>query len=108
MTPVAPLSERLDGISWAFFFIWIGAALLADLSWGWTLFGVGALILATQAAQFLKTGKAHGFWIICGAAVLASSAWTVLGLEWPLAPVLLVLLGVTMLVSTLLGARRRP
>jgi hypothetical protein len=107
MTPVAPISERLDGISWAFFFIWIGIALLADIGWAWALTGVAVIILSTQAASFIKTGRVHGFWVACGAALLAISAWILLDLKWPLSPLLLILLGGAILVKTLFDAYRR-
>lgn len=107
MKPVAPISERLDGISWAFFFIWIGVALLADMGWAWTLAGVAVIILSTQAASFINSGRVHGLWVACGAALLAISAWILLGLKWPLSALLLILLGGAIFVKTLIDAYRR-
>ncbi len=34
MTENSQSPRRIDAIAWAFFFIWIGVALLTDLGWG--------------------------------------------------------------------------
>ena len=45
------LRRKLDAIGWGIFFIWIGAAILADLGWGIGLIGVGLIILGGFAAR---------------------------------------------------------
>jgi hypothetical protein len=95
--PAAETSEKIGSVSWAVFFIWVGIVLLANLSWGWFLLGVGIIILATQCARWLMGMRLEGFWMACGAVFLAGGLWTLLDLPWPLAPILLILLGVVLL-----------
>jgi hypothetical protein len=90
-------SEKIGSIAWAVFFLWAGIALLANLPWGWFLLGVGILILAGQIARWLMDMKIEGFWATCGVVLLAGGVWTLLNLPWPLAPILLILLGVVLL-----------
>ena len=103
---ISERAQQLDAVVWAAFFIWIGVGMLAAVPWGWFLVGVGALIGAAQFAR-LQIGLAiDGFWIACGAVILAAGLWDVLRLPWPLAPVLLIGLGIVLLAKTLMGADR--
>jgi hypothetical protein len=76
------------------------------LPWGWFLLGVGVLILATQLVRWLMDMKIEGFWIACGAVFLAGALWTLVDLPWPLAPILLILLGVVLLGKAITGLGR--
>src|SRR5689334_22379409 len=95
--PTTENSEKIGSVSWAVFFIWIGIVLLTNLRWGSFLLGVGIIIVATQFARWLMGMKLEGFWIACGAVFLVGGLWTLLDLPWPLAPILLILLGVMLL-----------
>jgi hypothetical protein len=99
------LSHRIDGGGWAFAFIWVGVALLADVGWGWLLVGLGLIMLAGQGALRLAHEPSSGFWIACGATLLGSGIWQLLDLRWPLAPVLFILVGLGILVGALAPAR---
>jgi hypothetical protein len=107
MNGAIELSRRGDAIAWALFFIWIGVALLADIGWGWSLLGVSAIILGSQAVLYLSGEKIGGFSVACGLVFLAAGLWELLGLTWPLAPLLLVLVGLVMLGSALFGTQAR-
>ncbi len=102
----ADKSEKIGSIAWAIFFIWAGFAILANMLWGWFLLGVGILILAAQFARLLVDMKLEGFWVACGAVFLAGGLWALLDLPWPLAPILLILLGVVLLGKAVAGFRR--
>ena len=95
--------NRIDAIAWALFFIWVGISILTDLGWGWFLVGLGIIVLGAQAAQSREGAPIDGFWIVSGAVFLAGGLWQLLGLTWPLAPLLLILLGAAMLWKALLG-----
>jgi hypothetical protein len=43
-------SRQLDAMKWAFFLIWIGVAVLANLGWGWALLDMTSIILGAQEA----------------------------------------------------------
>jgi hypothetical protein len=89
--------RQLDAIAWGLFLIWIGVAVLADVGWGWALLGMSAIILGAQAAHWRSAGAIDVFSVVCGIVFLVGGTWTVLGLTWPLAPILLILLGAGML-----------
>jgi hypothetical protein len=100
-------SRQVDAIAWALFFIWIGVALLAGISWAWSLLGIGVIILGAQAMLYLSGDKVDGFWVACGLVFLAAGFWELIGLTWQLAPILLVLVGLVMLGNALFGTRAR-
>jgi hypothetical protein len=96
--------RRIDAAAWALFFIWVGSSILANVSWGWFLVGIGAIVLAAQMAVSRIPGeKADAFWLICGGVFLAAGIWEILRLEWPLAPLLMILLGVGVLWRAFFG-----
>lgn len=86
-------SRQIDSAAWAVFFIWVGVTMLAHVPWSWFLVGVGALILGAQLCRWQMALKVDGFGVACGVIFLAGAAWELLALQWPLAPVLLILLG---------------
>lgn len=98
--------RQLDSIGWAILLIWIGVAVLADVGWGWTLLGMGCIILGAQTTLWRRSEGIDAFSVACGVVFLVGGAWLVLGLTWPLAPVLLILLGVAMLWNAMSGMLR--
>lgn len=100
-------AQQLDSIVWAVFFMWIGIGMLAAVPWGWFLIGVGALIGVAQLARWQIGMAADAFWVACAAVILAAGLWEVLRLPWPLAPLLLIALGVWLLAKTIIGANNR-
>jgi hypothetical protein len=48
----------------------------------------------------------EAFWIACGTVFLAGGVWTLLDLPWPIAPILLILLGAGLLGKAIAGATR--
>jgi hypothetical protein len=98
-------ARQLDTIGWAVLFIWIGIAMLAGLLWGWFLMGTGILILAVQVGRWRIGVDVEKFWMACGVVLLAGAAWQLLHLPWPVAPLLLILLGVILLGKVISRAR---
>jgi hypothetical protein len=105
-TEESETARKLDTFAWAAFFIWVGIAMLAELPWGWFLLGVGVLILAVQLVRLQINMKIEGFWVACGAVFLAGGLWKLLALPWPLAPILLILLGVALIGKAIVGVKR--
>jgi hypothetical protein len=99
----ANLSERLDGIGWALFFIWVGIAFLADVGWGWGLLGLGAIILPEAAVRWYLALNIGAFWIVCGLLFVVGGLLELFQIELPLVPVLLILGGVAMLIGVIRG-----
>ena len=50
--------------------------------------------------------RVEGFWVACGVAFLLGAFWQLLGLAWPLLPVLLMLLGAVFLGKVVIGLTR--
>jgi hypothetical protein len=100
------LQRRIDAAGWAFFFIWVGSAILANIKWGWFLAGIGVIVLAAQAALSISAEKVDTVAICCGAVFFAGGIWEILGLKWPLAPMFIILLGVGVLWQAIFGKRK--
>lgn len=91
-------SSLFDSIGWALFFIWVGTAWLLELGLGFGLLGVGALVLLMQAARALYHVKVEGFWVIVGIAFVVGGFWELWAVAIPLAPVVLIVVGVALLI----------
>lgn len=96
-------SHSVDSIAWALFFIWIGVAILAGVSWGWSLIGIGLIILGAELVRSTRRLPTSGFWIACGIVLLVGGLWVLFNLSWPLVPVLLILFGLVVLGKALAG-----
>jgi len=101
----AGLAPKLDAAGWGLFFIWVGAALLLDLSWGVGLLGVAVIILLGQAARKYFGLALEGFWMVVGLLFLAGGFWEMYQVEVDLVPILLIIAGAALLLS--LFRRRR-
>jgi hypothetical protein len=101
----SPYARQLDAIAWALLLIWIGVAVLADVGWGWVLLGIGGIVLGAQGALWQRSEAVDSFAVTCGIVFLIGGAWIILGLTWPLAPVLLILLGVGVLWNAMFSTR---
>jgi len=101
----AGLAPKLDAAGWGLFFIWVGAALLLDFSWGVGLLGVAVIILLGQAARKYFGLALEGFWMVVGLLFLAGGFWEMYQVEVDLVPILLIIAGAALLLS--LFRRRR-
>ena len=106
-TEETKFTGHLDSMARAVFSIWIGVAMLVAISWGWFLVGLGILILAGQLARSLMNIKIEGFRVAWGTVFLVGGLWTVINLaSWPLASMVLILLGVVLLGKAVISIRR--
>ena len=97
----------LDSIGWAAFFIWVGAAWLLDVEFGYMLVGIGVVTLAIQGARRLFRVRVEGLWVLIGCGFFAAGYWELWNVGIPLAPVVLIFAGVGLLAWQLLGRGRR-
>ena len=106
-TEKSELARQLDSTARAIFVIWIGIGMLLAISWGWFVVGLGILILAAQLARSQMNIKIEGVWVAWGALFLVGGLWTVLNItSWPLAPIVLVLLGMVLLGKAIISIKR--
>lgn len=96
------MARRLDAASWGLFFLWVGFALLAGISIGVGLLGIGAVTLLGQAARKAFGVPLEGFWILVGLAFVIGGLWIVYAVEVPLAPVLLLVVGAVLVLGAVL------
>jgi hypothetical protein len=95
------LAKRLDAVGWGLFFLWVGFALLANMSWGLGLLGVGMIILAIQAARKYFALKWEGFWVVLGVLNVLFGIWLLFNLQTGILPSLCILAGASLLLSAL-------
>ena len=91
-------SNVFDVVGWALFCIWVGVAWLMELSLGWGIIGTGMLLIGLQAARGLLHAKVDIFWIIVAMALVIGGFWELWDVAIPLAPVILIGLGIGLLV----------
>jgi hypothetical protein len=82
---VCGLSARITAAACSVVLIWIGAALLMDVSLGVSLMGVAVVILGAQAVRSCFNLVPQWFWVIVGLLFLAWGFWEVYGLKLALA-----------------------
>ena len=102
------LNDRLDGIGWALFLIMIGGLSLVpqeQLPGGVWMIGVGVIMLGINVVRLINRVPLSSFTLILGSAVLIIGVGSLLGLDLPLLPILLIVLGLNALYKTFTGAR---
>lgn len=100
MPAVDPLTaKRLDAAAWGLFFVWVGVALIANLGWGLGMLGVGIIALAVQLARRQLGLAIERFWVVVGALFSLGGVWELLGVQFSLVPIVLIVAGVALLFS---------
>lgn len=99
-------AKMLEVVGWGLFFIWIGISFLVKLHIGIGLLGVAVITLGTQMARKIYGLKLEGFWIIVGVLFLLGGIWELFTPTIPLVPILLIVAGVVLLGSILLGKHK--
>jgi hypothetical protein len=105
--PRSEIGRRIDGAAWAAVLIWIGTSILVNVGWGWFLAGLGIIVLGSQAVIHRAGEKLDGFWLVCGVAFLTGGIWHIFNMELPLAPILLILLGIGLLWRAFVDVPKR-
>lgn len=91
-------ASKFDAAGWALFFIWVGIAWLAEVSIAIGLLGVAAITLGMQGVRKMSGVHVEGFWVLVGLGFAVAGSWQWLDLGKPLAPVVLIAIGVALLV----------
>lgn len=101
------LENRIDAAGWGLFFIWVGAALLMDLSWGIGLVGVAVITLGGQVARRYFGIGIQAFWVVVGLLFLVGGFWELYKVDVSFGPILLIVAGGALLVSVFGRSRRK-
>jgi hypothetical protein len=101
------LDDQLERISWALFLIMIGGlALMPDVPSGTWLIGTGLIMLGLNGARQLNEIPVSAFTMVLGLVALAAGLAEVLGTALPVFPLLLILIGASILWGAF--AERHP
>jgi hypothetical protein len=99
------LDQRLDALGWGLFLIMIGGLWLAPEGWvpeGTWLIGTGVIILGLMLIRYVNGIRVNGFWLVVGLIALGFGISDVFGLDVPVLPILLIIIGVHILLKPLL------
>jgi hypothetical protein len=104
------LGQRLDALGWGLFLIMLGGLWLVPEDWGvpegtW-LIGTGVILLGLILVRYINGLQISGFWLFLGALALGSGLASVLGLDLPVFPILLVIAGAGILLKPLFDRMR--
>jgi hypothetical protein len=97
------LEKTLEVTAWGLFFIWVGIAYLASMSFAVGLLGVGVITLGAQLARKYYKLKVEQFWIVVGLLLVISGLWELFGLKFQLVPILIIIAGLVILVTAYRG-----
>jgi len=98
------LDKRLDALGWGLFLIMIGCLWLIPDEYvpgGTWLIGTGLIILVLMGVRYMYGIKISGFWLIFGILALAFGLSDFFGLNLPLLPILIIIIGVSIVVKHL-------
>ena len=103
MTPAKrELNRRLETISWGLFLIMLGGfALLPSVKEGTWLIGAGVIMLGLNAVRLVLGIRTSGFTVILGTVALLSGLGSVYGVDIPVGPLLIILIGLAIIVRAL-------
>lgn len=100
-------ASKLDAIGWALFFIWVGVVWLTDIGTGIGLLGIAVITLGMQGLRRINGLPVEGFWIVIGLGFAVAGVWEWTDIQQPLAPVVLIAIGVALLVWRMWPRSRR-
>ena len=95
------LARRLDAAAWGLLFVWVGIAVLTEVSWGAGLVGVGIITIGGQLVRKRLGLNLEGFWIVVGLLFLGTGVWNLFSVRISLTPVVLIVAGAALLVSAI-------
>ena len=96
------LDRRLQNISWAFFLIMIGGLWIVPqdkLPKGTWMVGVGIIMLGLNLARYINKIKVSRFTTILGILGVILGVSSFYGLNLPLVPLVVILIGINILID---------
>ncbi len=101
-TRAAGSGERVDTIGWGVLFLAIGVvSLLPAMPDGSWLVAAGLVMLGASAARAWMRLPVHGATVVAGVVTLTAGIFTVAGLTTEVGPLVLIVLGLTLMVGAL-------
>jgi hypothetical protein len=94
--------RQLTAVTWGVLFVWVGIAVLLDVSWGYGLLGFGLIILAGEVVHEMLGGyRLDWFATIIGLMFVIGGIWALFNFQLALVPVLCIVAGVALMLSAL-------
>lgn len=102
------LSDRIDTLGWGLLFVAIGAvSLMPAMPDGTWLIAAGLVMLGASAARRWLHLEVRAVTVVVGTVALAAGIFTVAGLTTEVGPLVLIVLGLTLVLGALYRARPR-
>lgn len=93
------LNKRLETVSWGLFLIMLGGLFLVPgVPEGTWLIGAGVIMLGLNAVRLVLGIRASWFTLILGTIALLAGIGSVLGIDMPVGPILIILIGLAIIV----------
>ena len=98
------LDQKLNAVAWALFFIMLGglwmvpAGTVPESAW---LIGVGLILLGLNAARYLQKLPMGWLTVILGVIALIIGIGGMFGVQLPIFPIILVIIGVSIIYDVL-------
>ena len=93
------LNKRLETVGWGLFLIMLGGFALVDgVPEGTWLIGAGLIMLGLNVVRLLVGIRASWFTLVLGTIALLSGLGSVLGVDIPVGPLLIILIGLAIIV----------
>jgi hypothetical protein len=106
-TTRAAVSDRVDTIGWGLLFVAIGAVgLMPAMPDGAWLVAAGIVMLGASAVRASMRLRVHGVTVVVGIVALAAGVFTVAGFTTEVGPLVLIVLGLTLVVGALYQSQR--
>jgi hypothetical protein len=102
------LNKRLENAAWGLFLIMLGCIWLVpeeQIPQDAWLLGAGVILLGLNGIRFLKGIRPSGFTIFLGALGVLLGIGGLLGVDIPVVPILIILLGLSLVVGPLMKKR---
>jgi hypothetical protein len=97
-TRASTLDHQFERVGWALFLIMIGGLwLVPGVPEGTWLIGTGLIMLGVNAARYMNRIRMSGFTIVVGILALTIGVAKFVGSDLPVFPVLLILIGASIL-----------
>jgi hypothetical protein len=101
------LDHQIARVAWALLFITLGGlGLLESVPHGTWLIAAGLILVGAQAACVLNQIPIRSFSLVLGLAAIGFGLAAFVGTDVPVLPIILVLIGVSMLLPARLGGER--
>lgn len=103
------LDRQLEGIGWALLLIMIGGLwLIPNVPGGVWLIGAGVILLGINVVRYLNGIHMHTFSSLLGAVALVLGVAVLLGWHVDVLPILVIVIGASILVSVFTPNATRP